>query len=102
MAVGFGIVGATANTTGRTTTATAQTTDQIGPVGQVLATITHGAVQEVSEDGYQDGAWTNAAINGQTSAAGGAGVVTSHSLIEAAADYHKTAKTTRIPLVQPS
>lgn len=82
----------------RATNGSAQIAQKDDAVGQVEEVTTFGAMVETQTEEFADaGSFTNAALNGQTSAPGGAGVVTQHNLLEDNKAYQRATKTTVTP-----
>jgi hypothetical protein len=74
-----------------------QSTDKVGPNGEILEATTHGGKVTVSTEEYQDNTATNEAVNGQVSGVGDPNVE-SFNIVESNTDYCRVRKTTVAPL----
>jgi hypothetical protein len=83
----------------RSTNNSTQLAQKDGDVGQVTEVTTYAAMEEIQTEEFAEaGSFANEAVNGQSSAADGNGVVTAHNLLEDNKAYQRATKTTVTPL----
>ena len=89
--------GSPEGTSGRDTKDSVEVAKVTDHLGRVAAVQTYGGMQTVSDSGFLDGTRSNEATNGQTSVAGGDGVVTEHSDSSSNEGFTRFTKTTMVP-----
>ncbi len=81
----------------KTTTNTVQTAQKEDELGNITDLETYGGMEEISEEDYTAGTFTNLATNGQSGTTS-TGVVTEHTETQVNNDFAKATKKTVKPL----
>lgn len=80
-----------------TTTNTVQTAQKEDELGNITDLETYGGMEEVTEEDYTSGAFTNLAVNGQSGTTS-TGVVVEHTETQVNNDFARVSKKTIKPL----